>query len=203
VKLILDRLMYLPPLRIWEFVIGCALGLSFLQGRQATAAGWSRALESVRVRNTVVAAVLIAAVALQFVPTCLAWPCGPGVGTPLALLNVKGYVAYTPLATLLVAALAWGRTFLTRPLENSRVRLLGEASYSLYIVQWIPWLLLYGAWLEGAPPPWWLVALTVAGTVLISLASFRFLETPLRRWFRRSRSPQASLASAHPGAADD
>ena len=68
-------------------------------------------------------------------------------------------------------------------LENRWVCLLGEASFAIYILQWIAWNIFYTA-LPEAPRPWWLVALTVTVTILVAIICHRFFETPLRRWLR-------------------
>jgi peptidoglycan/LPS O-acetylase OafA/YrhL len=75
-------------------------------------------------------------------------------------------------------------------LENRWVRLLGEASFAIYILQWISWNIFYTAFPE-APRPWLLVALTVLGTILMAIVSHRFFETPMRHWLRGTRPAAA------------
>lgn len=78
----------------------------------------------------------------------------------------------------LITALACGGpgVMTARPLV-----LLGDASYTLYLIHWLP----LGFLLSGvlvAPVPPWLGAATVVGLVALSVLLYRGIEAPARRW---------------------
>ena len=102
------------------------------------------------------------------------------------------YVLYAPLAALLVFTLASGPTVASPVLANRSVVLLGDASYAFYMLQWPTVILLK----RPSPDPltWWSAAAAVLTLSVVSLACWRWFETPAScccvavRWTRRTPS---------------
>lgn len=124
----------------------------------------------------------------------------PSRGLITQLLTVGLYVAYTPLAVLIVTAVAWGSTAIHPVLEQRWATRMGEASYSFYMLQW-PALLIATAIAGGAPgwflpvtPGWWLSVATILGLALVSLASVRWIEAPARRVLRGTPSTGPAIS---------
>ena len=179
-----DRVSYrLPPLRVWEFLIGCTLGalLSMYRRDPTAKTGLSR-FENEKLRNVAVGVALIGIAILSFNPTRIL-PSG-AVGLIVSL--IWSNAAFTPIFAILVFALASGRTFLSWLLDHPLLILLGDASYSLYLLQWLP----RQALLSGLIPmrtSWATALVAMAATIAVSVVSYRIVETPLRRLLRGAR----------------
>jgi len=93
--------------------------------------------------------------------------------------------ALAPLYLVLILDLARNRGILARLLSLERLKALGEASYSIFILQ-LPVLILSGMLLGAAPVPAAArLAALVSMVVAVSVASTRFFERPVSRWLRR------------------
>lgn len=179
-----------PLMRIWEFIIGCAAGVAFLRAQE----GDERYRLDARTRNLV----LLVAFVLIGVGGLLKFM---GNRETLELLprvvgyTMHGYVAYTLPFVAIIYVVASGPTFLSRLLEQRWLVLLGEASYSLYIIHWIAYrgVELWGN--TGHAVPRVLAGLVVIGLVALSVASLKFIEMPAREWLRPRR---AVRSRAHP-----
>lgn len=171
-------IVYNPLLRFSEFLAGCVAGHGFMLMR----AQGATLLQSAGGRNALIGLGLLAIAARIAVP---------GYAGPSSLLwlldgSVK-YSAFVLPFVGLILAVASGRTWLSPLLEQPWMVLLGEASYSLYIVHWsvvtVLHLKLLGPW--GTP----LVhAAALMGTVLMSVVCYRFVEVPWRRRLRGNPS---------------
>ncbi|MGC4793431.1 acyltransferase family protein [Micromonospora saelicesensis] len=141
--------------RAWELAVGGLIALT---------APWWAALPA-RVRLAMQWVGLGGLVASLFV-------VGPQTPFP-----VPGAVLPVLSAVLVVAAGAGGvrRMF---PLTNPASRYIGDISYSLYLWHF-PLIVLVGAMLPPESTRTYLVVL--AGTTLLSVASYHFLEDPIRR----------------------
>ncbi|MCB0965245.1 MAG: acyltransferase [Ilumatobacter sp.] len=189
-RLIVSRLANIPALRVGEFAAGCLVGVVFAS-RAAGARPWPR-LESPRFRLGLLLAAIAAVVAIQFTPSCPATACYPDAQNAAALIDLRLFAVYAPIAVVVIAALAWGPTPIGRLLERPTMVRLGEASYALYIFQWIPWLLLYdGGRTERG---FWPVFLTVVATVIASVAIHRWFEVPVDRTLRRRRESRQAVS---------
>jgi peptidoglycan/LPS O-acetylase OafA/YrhL len=166
---------YSPLLRVWEFLQGCVLG-AIIPTLRRTSAGAAVAAAGPRGRNILL---LLTLAGLLGILSLLAM-----LPQTLVIAHVGAYFILSPLLLVLIGLLASGPTLLT-PLLTGRVsRLLGEASYSLYIIHWIPLSTLMALSAMGSAPTWW-VALLVAGlTVLASVGLHRTVEQPLQRSLR-------------------
>jgi peptidoglycan/LPS O-acetylase OafA/YrhL len=182
----LDRIKSFPGLRIWEFFLGCVLGLVLLQAR-VDSDGWWRVLDRRRIRD----AMLVACGLGLLVTLVLTSAVDPSNRNLLARLASVGlYVVYTPLAVLLVTAIAWGPTTINPLLERRWVLRLGEASYSFYMLQWN--VILIAIAISGGAPTWFPLATlgwgqsaaAIIALTFISLASAGWIELPTRRFLR-------------------
>ncbi len=165
----LGFLLYAPIFRLGEFAMGIVLGILFLRG-QARVPGW------------------------------LAWPVALGIIVTLIALPDAMYPMLhngliDPLFGLLILALASGHSSLERLLSKPWLMLLGEASYSLYILQEPIWRTLnkIGDRLGLATLSPTFFAVYVLLAIGVSVLSYRLLEVParnvLRRWGNTRFSP--------------
>jgi peptidoglycan/LPS O-acetylase OafA/YrhL len=182
----LDRIKFFPGLRIWEFFLGCVMGLAFLHAR-AGADGWWRVLERRRARDAMVTASVVGLMALLVLASAVDLP---EQGLLAQLPRAGLYVVYTPLAMLLVTAIGWGSTAVNPLLEWRWTVRLGEASYSFYMLQWSIQLVVTKiadgtpGWRLSAESGWWFSALAILALAFVSLASARWIEEPARRFLR-------------------
>lgn len=94
-----------------------------------------------------------------------------------------GFQLATVAALVVIIAVTREGVWVGRALDMQPLRWIGERSYGIYLWHW-PLLLLIGAaggpW-DGQPvAPWIVGILTLVATVLISAASYRFIEQPIR-----------------------
>jgi peptidoglycan/LPS O-acetylase OafA/YrhL len=185
----IDRIKCFPALRIWEFFLGCLMGLVFLHARAGND-GWWRVLDRRHARDAMLAASALGLLALLVLPLAVDLP---ERGLLAHLTTVGLYVVYTPLAVLIVTAVAWGPTTINPLLEQRWVLRLGEASYSFYMLQW--GALLIATVIAGGTPGWWLSAAAILVLAFVSLVSARWIESPIRRFLRGApyTRPAASL----------
>lgn len=187
-----------PIFRAWEYLIGCTLAVFLVQARGRLAGGRAaRLLASIRLRNWV----LGTSVALIFtmplvVDVVQRWLHGRHYfGAELVWEGLSWYALYTPIFAALVLVLAAGRTFASPVLDHPWLVSLGDATYSLYLLHWIPRQILlhvYGRTpASGGPQFWWSVAAIVL-CVAASLVTYRAIELPAQRWLRGRRPARAS-----------
>ncbi len=177
-----DMAFVAPYFRIWEFFIGCCLGRIYLLGAPAIFMRPGR-------RNSLLAASLAASAGVIVLP----------VFVPIAHA-FAWHVLFTPIFGLMILCLAAGPTFFTPILANRAALLLGEASYSLYLIH----LAIFEI-VETVHGPFyhhrWPMALVIAACVGLSIVCFIGIETPARRWLRRlgsARTPPARECENQP-----
>lgn len=120
-----------PLVRMWEFLFGCILGALF-QHYQSSSSMQPvfGALRSRSGRNALLVIGIIGLMGLS-VHTELTW-------TRASLLYYTLISALSlPMFGIIVLVLALRRTFLSSVFENRFIVMLGEASYSFYIIHWI------------------------------------------------------------------
>lgn len=92
--------------------------------------------------------------------------------------------AASVLSALAIVAAVWPHGRFGQALDAPPLRWIGERSYGLYLWHW-PLLVLLVAAIQGTAPeagvPVWVGLATLALTIVIAEASYRFLETPIRR----------------------
>jgi len=141
----------LMPSRLWELGVGCLLFFGLKQP------------------NKIV-------YGIQKVPPLLVTTVVLGVLFIPLQFAVSATIAVVVLTAILIACLHSGTAgyyfFTRRP-----VVYLGLISYSLYLWHWV--VLSLSRWTIGIH--WWSVPVQVALMLLVSIASYRYIETPLRR----------------------
>ena len=142
---------FLMPTRVWELGAGCLLFLSLKHFKR-----FFCTIEKIPPLIVTGAVVAVLFVPLQFA--------------------VQATFAIVVLTAVLITCLRSGTTaynLFTHP----RVVYIGLISYSLYLWHW--GVLSLSRWTIGIH--WWSVPLQVALMLLLSIASYRYVETPLRR----------------------
>jgi peptidoglycan/LPS O-acetylase OafA/YrhL len=169
-----------PFLRVWEFLIGCTLGALLLHHRKSlNTSRLGRIFTDERLRNATLGVTLAAILAVTFALS------------PNGFIGyAKTYLVYTPLFVVLIATLAFGKTFITKVLEHPWLVLLGEASYSLYLIHWIPYTILKRDAQAGHPVEVWICVVAIAATVIASMGFYKLVEVPARRAVRSWSFPR-------------
>ena len=173
----MDYFVYFSPLlRVWEFLLGCAVGLLVLHSHEVT--GLLLRLQASRAqRDAALATVLGACCVVPLAVRGL-------LGDSAAVSGLRWYVLFTPLFGALVLLLALGPSVLSPLLTQPRMLVLGEASYALYVLHWLPVIPLSAHVAAGGSVGLLVPAVAVVLTASAALLCFRYLETPLRRRLR-------------------
>ena len=155
---------FLMPTRFWELGAGCLLSIGLRYSNLVTQ----------RLKSAPPLLGTAALVGVLFAP--LSWA-------------VPATVAVVLLSALLIASIRSG-TAAYAFFAHTSVVYVGRISYSLYLWHW--GVLSLSRWTIGID--WWLAPFQVALMVLLAAASYRFVETPLRRssWFA---SPLLSIGA--------
>lgn len=185
---------HLPMFRAWEFFIGMACGKLFLLMRDRIPNSSTVAA----LRSVAIMAVLGAILALMLLPS---W--APLTALPpewrSAVQQGRWYAFYTPLFAGLIFLMASGRHFLSRPLEWRPLVILGEASYALYMLHWLPLTVLSQWQIQGTPAPHGAVWLVLGGLIALSVVVFYGFEGPVRKLLR-PRDAAVTVPAPAPGA---
>lgn len=180
-------LVYNPVLRYSEFMAGCVAGLYFLRWRSRQPPGASQ--DGRKARDAIVLLALLA-VGLR-----IASPDYTGPSQWLWLLDVSvKYAVFIVPFTAIILAVASGPTCLSWLLERPWMILLGEASYSLYIIHWSVTSFLRMGYLGGLASPA-VHGVFLLATVGASLLCYRYVEVP---WRQRLRGPARADAAPAP-----
>jgi len=155
-----SALLVFPPLRLGEFAIGMCIGLLLLRPEPL--------LKSPLRANLLLGFSAVALVALMHLSRL--------ANNSLAI-GAQAYLLFVPVLALTLVALVSGLTFFTPVLENRFALLLGEASYSLYLV--------HGFFMPGEHPSKLRYVLCVVGSIVSSIILYWFLERPARGIWRR------------------
>lgn len=171
--LAIDLLVYRSPvMRFGEFAVGVLVGLLFLEERQRAPNhqihSWKRTVA------------ILLCVAGIFILACVEVP-------PTwyhAMTWLRAFTIFTPLYAMLIILLARGGTPFARFLSWRPIEILGESSYSLYMIHTpILSILVYklrsGRELSGIE-----IITYLAVTVIASILCFRWIETPARKQWR-------------------
>lgn len=169
-----------PMMRLPEFIIGVLLGLTIInsRGSKDTLDRWlSRSL----VRN----ALVLISFGLFYAGGLVPWD-----NLPPVYVLLRSHLGFMPACWLLILSLAWGRTAASPVLASRPCLLLGEASYSLYLLH--PTCLFGIQYLAFHDwPPNSTIAVCALIMIGISILAFRFIETPARRAWRQAATPGA------------
>lgn len=154
-QLFVDRF---PPFRVFEFLVGCCAGYAFLVRESKSGA---LLLGSAFVGYLVVEAIRVNLDSLYF---------------PRAVL-------LCPIFALAIYALASGGAAISKFLESGPVKLLGESSYSLYLVHWTPLMFLVSRYGWGRVPIGLAFAVMI-GCIFLSILIYLEFERPARAYLR-------------------
>ena len=143
---------FLMPTRLWELGSGCILFLGMEQHRNRFIGN------------------------LERVPSLFATAGILGVLFVPLNFAVPATIMVVVLSVILLASLRPG-TVAYRIFTRPHVVLIGLISYSLYLWHW--GVLCISRWTIGMH--WWIVPIQVAIIFLVALASYHFIEAPLRR----------------------
>jgi peptidoglycan/LPS O-acetylase OafA/YrhL len=174
---------YNPLLRYSEFMAGCIAGQFFLLRRSLPARPAADAARARRWRDGLLAIAMLAVGVRVWSPEYT----GPSQWLWLMDVAVKYAIFIVPF-TAIILAVASGPTFLSPLLERSWMVLLGEASYSLYIIHWSVFTFLHMGYLGRYSTPA-VHAVFLLATVGASLLCYRYVEVPWRDRLRGSREP--------------
>lgn len=172
---------YLMPFRVWEFLCGGLVAMLIPAANRH--GGWLPTLSAAG--GLVLIGISLATFDSQTV--------FPGAS---ALLPCVG------TAAILWGGLALPGNRVNRWLSTAPMRIIGQASYSIYLVHW-PLIVLTRYVLVEHEPLWVTLAL-VAASFLLGIASWRFIEMPLRKpgsatwepWLRLSAASTVVLAAS-------
>ncbi len=162
---------YAFPARVWEFLLGCWVGIYPL-ALVKTVGKWAPGAKPLRLLR--LAAWLGLLASCFFIPKGVVWPGG-----------------WTLVPTLLTAlVIGLGARLRAGPVAaNALVQQVGKLSYSLYLWHW-PVLVCWGlTYAQQAVPTGWAVAGLLAATWALAWLSWRWIEQPIRtnrrRWTSR------------------
>ena len=193
-RLVVRRIATIPGLRLGEFVVGCLLAAAYRPSYRSTTRGGWRLLEQDRSRSRLLAAAIGVGVLIQWLPSCWGDACGPEAMTATEFVNIKIFAVYVPVVTVIVAAVAWGQGSKQSFLRHPVMVRLGEASYALYIIQWIAWLVINDR--AVGPPTAVHAAAAISATIVAALFVHALIEKPARRWILNSFAQRTAGESA-------
>lgn len=154
-RLWIDRF---PPFRLFEFLLGSCSGYLFLKRNPTERIGWLKLA-------------LVLFLGTEIVRFTLGGPDFPHL------------IMLGPVFAMAIYGLAGDRGAVTRLLEGRGFKLLGEASYSLYLIHWTP-LVAIAAIYGWGRAPMGVTIVTMVGCILASLIIYLGVERPLRSWIR-------------------
>jgi len=169
-------LYFSPYLRMGEFVLGSLVAQLYVQLRGGKPSGRENAVGTI---------VFLAAAASTIAITYLMY--APDVG-----LNIfrKMYMnfALAPSAALLVFCAARYRNVFSRLLTTRPALVLGDASYSIYLVHYVVLMIatrLIGSAVHGAIFNAIALILSTIAVIAVSILLYTYYESPARKWLRR------------------
>jgi peptidoglycan/LPS O-acetylase OafA/YrhL len=172
-------LYFSPYLRIGEFVLGCLIAELFLQLSSRGAGTAERALGLV---------LLIMACLSVPVITYLSYEPTAGIAF-FRRLNMN--FALAPSAALIIFAVVRWHTPVSRLLASRPLVALGEASYSIYLIHYVVFMVIVRTHvgLLTAPAPNVIIEVVRFSMILgaifgVSLISYALVEAPSRHWLR-------------------
>jgi peptidoglycan/LPS O-acetylase OafA/YrhL len=175
---------YSPYVRVFEFILGCL-----------TAQIYARlADQKVSPRELVFGRYLLIGALLYLSGVALLYsfePFGPVVARYVELLKLN-YGCAVPIAAVIFCVTRYRTSAVAALLSTPLMVVLGDLSYSIYTVH--TWTLRifsrpqmsyqFGVALEAVVR----IALAIALTIILSVATYRLIEVPARAWLRKSVS---------------
>lgn len=158
----------LPLFGLYSFIFGILI----CRRLRAQGESWARPTMSVS----------LAALALLVVAWLMARI--EGLINPEATLMIDLLVRHcadVPLMAIIIAGIAQDTKFYRGLLGNSWLVLLGNASYALYLLHWLPLGYLLNHNVSPGVAPMW-IALIILSLVMMSVFVYRWFESPFRLW---------------------
>jgi peptidoglycan/LPS O-acetylase OafA/YrhL len=182
-------LYFSPYLRMGEFVLGSLIAQLYVQLRGVKPGGLENAIGTVA---------FLAAAASMFVISYYAF--GLDVG-PNVFRKMYMNFALAPSAAVLVFCAARYRNVFSRLLSSRPALILGDASYSIYLVHYLVLMAatrLMGPAVHGIVFNTMALILSTIAILAISILLYRYYESPTRKWLRQRwpERPKAALAKA-------
>jgi peptidoglycan/LPS O-acetylase OafA/YrhL len=162
-----------PLARLFEFVLGMSVARAWRARPATTGFGVATALE--------LAALGACVLSMRWSQPIASWLLSTPLGGGGSVwFSVAGSA---PAFAALVYVVAHGRGALSRVLSLKPLVLLGEVSYSIYLLHQTL-LLAYTPHADDVPvvPPWAQGAIFLVVLVLVSYLVWHFVEMPMRRW---------------------
>jgi peptidoglycan/LPS O-acetylase OafA/YrhL len=172
-----------PFCRVSEFALGALIAALYNV----------RSSRPVTVRERRLTATL-AAVGATWAVALLAASVVPAIQDQATMLQQSWGLA--PSAAALIYYLARCRSPLSWFVENKATILLGEASYSIYLLHWVFFWVFTSSGVAANVLLGPKVALTWLMTCLLSLGCYQYFEGPARVFIRRAMAPRKRLASS-------
>jgi hypothetical protein len=169
-------LYFSPYLRIGEFVLGSLIAQLYVQLRARKVTGGE---------NLIGSAVFLAAAASVFLVSYLEY--SPNVGMNI-FRKLSMNFALAPSAALLIFCAARYRNLFSRLLMSGPAIVLGDASYSTYLVHFgvlAAFVVLAGSVVHGVVFDTLKLIVVMAAIILISILLYRYYEVPARKWLRQ------------------
>jgi peptidoglycan/LPS O-acetylase OafA/YrhL len=164
---------YLLPTRFWELGLGMLLCLTWET--------WATVLSRSGLGTAVLSSVSLVSLGISL------WlPANAGFPFPLALLPVLG------TAGLIMTAVAQPGSGAAKFFSAPGLVSIGKISYSLYLWHWPVCVLL--RWTVGLES-WLTYATALSATFVLADISYRFIETPFRRFQRQHRLSPAWMTA--------
>jgi peptidoglycan/LPS O-acetylase OafA/YrhL len=184
-------LYFSPYLRLGEFVLGSLVAQLYAQLRRVRVS---------TLENSVGAVGFVAAATSAVAVTYVEY--SPNVGTTI-LREMNMNFALAPSAAVLIFCAARYRGATFRPLTCRPVMVLGEASYSIYLVHLVILTVAARLLVPAGHGIWYNVAELLLITIIISLISialFAFYEAPARKllrgpWYYRQKLERSAAPS--------
>lgn len=149
-----------PAYRLLEFILGCAFGKIFVEGKRCPADSWDKRI-SIKYTLLEVAAIL------AFVLAVLAWPYIPAA---------FGYsVFYVPFTVFLIYTFAFGRGFMSRIITNPVMLFISLISFEIFLIHQMVIRYLSAACSFVSIPDAVFVILSLAITIISSYLAHKYL----------------------------
>jgi peptidoglycan/LPS O-acetylase OafA/YrhL len=177
---------YLSPYaRLGEFLVGCFVGRLY-QLRSGIAVG--------RLEGMIAHAVMGSTIVLLLWTTYLS----------NFLSYIPQNIGMAPLCAALIYCLARYSSFLQKGFATPFMILLGESSYSLYLVHILVLQLVWSnVVIGGGVGQWWVIGYQMAAAVallhILCFGLLHFIERPARNWLRGGLCPRRSAAVLRAG----
>lgn len=160
---------YFAGFHLNAFVIGVGAGIVFMKNRE-----WFN-----QQRNEIIFNFVVLGLAYLFL-----------IMTNSLIVEYSNAGVLSPFFLLLILTFSLDRAPFKEALYRKPFVLLGEASYSIYILQYSVWILFYALAAQFGLDWLYNFYICTAGLILISISTYQLLEKPLMIRFKRPQKPR-------------